>query len=243
MSAERGTQVLAGSAQPWPRRASPPCAASCAASARTSGIKLVHLAPNADIQGADYHEIDQAPMARTVLYFDPALDITDAFVLSTSMSNWAAQAAKSDAAAPKGPDACAPAAPTGHRGLSRSGWTVAMTAPALPPLRRSPCGSWSLCSLAPCCSPVSPAARTPPRRMATGPAHRGAAPDRRAAQGLQDVHRRHRRVKKERDEGQTQIDTLQKRMQELDSKQQVLNWRHCDLFASYQLELSSSRSR
>ncbi len=113
MSAERGTQVLAGKRAALAKESFATMRGILRSFCQDHGIKLVHLAPNADIQGADYHEIDQALMSQTVLYFDPALDITDAFVPYLN-EHWAAQASKSDAAAPKGPDATPPAAPAGH---------------------------------------------------------------------------------------------------------------------------------
>ncbi len=54
--------------------------ASLQAYCPANGIKLVHLAPNPDPEGADNQELNQALMMQSVLYFDPVLDITDAFI-------------------------------------------------------------------------------------------------------------------------------------------------------------------
>ncbi len=111
MDADRGTQVLAGKRAALAKESFATMRGILRSFCQDHGVKLVHLAPNADIQGADYHEIDQALMSQTVLYFDPGLDITDAFIPYLN-EHWAAQAAKGDAAAPappKGPDAAPPA--------------------------------------------------------------------------------------------------------------------------------------
>lgn len=61
------------------------------------GIKLVHLAPNPDLEGTDSKEIHQALFAQDVLYFDPSLDITDAFIPYLN-EHWSAQPAASGGA-------------------------------------------------------------------------------------------------------------------------------------------------
>ncbi len=99
MIAEHGTQLLSN------RRAN--LVRSCYASVRTclqaycqaNGIKLVHLAPNPDLEGADNQELNQALMMQSVLYYDPALDITDAFIPFLN-ERWNADLAKAHATAP-----------------------------------------------------------------------------------------------------------------------------------------------
>jgi Skp family chaperone for outer membrane proteins len=110
MIAEHGTQLLSN------RRAN--LVRSCFASVRTSlqaycqanGIKLVHLAPNPDLEGADNQELNQALMMQSVLYYDPALDITDAFIPFLN-ERWNADLAKAHASAPSSPPAATPDPP------------------------------------------------------------------------------------------------------------------------------------
>jgi Skp family chaperone for outer membrane proteins len=45
-----------------------------------NGIKLVSLAPKPELQSQTWQEVDRELLAQSVLYFDPALDITDAFI-------------------------------------------------------------------------------------------------------------------------------------------------------------------
>lgn len=44
------------------------------------GIKLVHLAPNPELQGTDNKELNLQLFTQGVLYYDTTLDITEAFV-------------------------------------------------------------------------------------------------------------------------------------------------------------------
>ncbi|MBA3709116.1 MAG: OmpH family outer membrane protein [Planctomycetes bacterium] len=44
------------------------------------GIKLVHLAPNPELQALTNKELNQQLFAQSVLYYDASLDITDAFI-------------------------------------------------------------------------------------------------------------------------------------------------------------------
>jgi Skp family chaperone for outer membrane proteins len=73
--------------------------ASLATFCQERGIKLVHLAPRPDLNARDGKELDQALSAQTVLYFDPSLDITDAFVVYLNQQ-WEANGAKSASPAP-----------------------------------------------------------------------------------------------------------------------------------------------
>lgn len=44
------------------------------------GIMLVHLAPDPDLGAPTFNDVVQELGMKTVLYFDPALDVTDAFI-------------------------------------------------------------------------------------------------------------------------------------------------------------------
>jgi Skp family chaperone for outer membrane proteins len=115
MSADRGTRVLADESATLLKESFATMRGILRSFCQDHGIKLVHLAPNSDIQSADYREVDQALLTQTVLYFDPALDITDAFIPYLNQ-RWADQLAKASVAppAPKAPDA-APAPPAPAR--------------------------------------------------------------------------------------------------------------------------------
>jgi Skp family chaperone for outer membrane proteins len=47
---------------------------------KEKGIKLVHLAPNPDIDAQNPQELSNELFMQDVLYFDPSYDITDAFI-------------------------------------------------------------------------------------------------------------------------------------------------------------------
>ncbi len=57
------------------------------------GIKLVHLAPNPEINANSNMDINQQLFAQSVLYFDPSLDITDAFIQYLN-ERWIAESTK-----------------------------------------------------------------------------------------------------------------------------------------------------
>lgn len=60
------------------------------------GIKLVHLAPNPEINANSNLDINQQLFAQSVLYFDPTLDITDAFIQYLN-ERWLAESSKESA--------------------------------------------------------------------------------------------------------------------------------------------------
>jgi Skp family chaperone for outer membrane proteins len=75
------------------------------------GIKLVHLAPNPDLQAPTNKELNQQLFAQSVLYFDATLDITDAFIPYLN-EHWNPDAKSTPAPAP-GPTPAATPAPPG----------------------------------------------------------------------------------------------------------------------------------
>ncbi len=110
MIAEHGTQALAGKRASLVKGCYAAIRSSLQAYCPANGIKLVHLAPNPDLEGADNQELNQALMMQSVLYFDPALDITDAFVPFLN-EHWAAEMAKARPSAPATPPAATPDPP------------------------------------------------------------------------------------------------------------------------------------
>ncbi|MBA2479642.1 MAG: OmpH family outer membrane protein [Planctomycetes bacterium] len=65
------------------------------------GIKLVHLAPNPELQAQNNKELNLQLFAQSVLYYDATLDITDAFIPYLN-EHWNADA-KAPAPAPAPP--------------------------------------------------------------------------------------------------------------------------------------------
>jgi Skp family chaperone for outer membrane proteins len=60
------------------------------------GIKIVHLAPNPELQAANNKDLNQQLFAQSVLYFDPSLDITEAFIPYLN-ERWSAEGASKGA--------------------------------------------------------------------------------------------------------------------------------------------------
>ena len=74
---------------------------SLAAFAQERGIMLVHLAPEPSLGAPSFNEVQLELGLKTVLYYDPSLDITDSFVQYLNAADAAAQGKPADTPADK----------------------------------------------------------------------------------------------------------------------------------------------